>query len=69
MPKRAATYVLKSFALIAERDGREIARDHVQAYNAEAALTHALDKSSEHKIDPFDESVNWRAEELNATRT
>lgn len=68
MPKRAPTYILKPYALIAEKDGREIVRDHVQAYGLDDALTYAYHFSSVHKVDLYDELVSWRAEELTAPR-
>ena len=54
----------KSFALIIERNGQELARDiHDVDGSAEARLKF-MQLARRHGIDPFDEPINCRVEEL-----
>ena len=55
----------KFFAVIIERDGQELARD-VRHINGAADARHKLMQLvRRHEIDPFDEPINCRVEELN----
>ena len=54
----------KRFAMIIERNGRELARDVLQMDGVGDAHRHFMQLLRKHEIDPFDEPVRCRVEEL-----
>ncbi len=54
----------KFFAVIIERDGQELARDVLQGNGAVDAHRKFMQLVRRHEIDPFDEPINCRIEEL-----
>ncbi len=55
---------IKRVAMIVERNGVELARDVLHADVAADAHHHFMRLVRKHEIDPFDEPVNCRVEEL-----
>ena len=53
----------KFFAVIIERNGQELARDVLQGDGADAR-PQFMQLVRQHGIDPFDEPINCRVEEL-----
>ena len=53
----------KFFAVIIERNGQELARDVLQGDGADAR-PRFMQLVRQHGIDPFDEPINCRVEEL-----
>ena len=54
----------KLFAVIVERDGQELARDVLHIDGAADARSRLMQLVRRHEIDPFDEPINCRVEEL-----
>ena len=54
----------KFFAVIIERDGQELARDVLHGDGAADARPRFMQLVRQHGIDPFDEPINCRIEEL-----
>ena len=54
----------KFFAVIIERNGQELARDVLDTDRAADARCQLMQLVREHEIDPFDEPINCRVEEL-----
>ncbi len=54
----------KLFAVIVERDGHELARDVLQGDGAVDVRLRVMQLVRRHGIDPFDEPINCRVEEL-----
>jgi len=54
----------KFFAVIIERDGQELARDVLQGDGAADVRRHLMQLVRRDEIDPFDEPINCRVEEL-----
>ena len=54
----------KFFAVIIERDGLELARDNFHIDGAADVRTKLMQLVRQHGIDPFDEPINCRVEEL-----
>ncbi len=54
----------KLFAVIVERDGQELARDVLLIDGAADARDKLMQLVRRHEIDPFDEPINCRVEEL-----
>ena len=54
----------KFFAVIIERDGQELARDVLHGDGAGDARRRFMQLVRRHEIDPFDEPINCRVEEL-----
>jgi len=54
----------KFFAVIVERDGQELARDVVHGDGAADARSKLMQLVRRYEIDPFDEPINCRIEEL-----
>ena len=54
----------KFFAVIIERNGQELARDVLDTDRAADARRRLMQLVRQHEIDPFDEPINCRVEEL-----
>jgi len=54
----------KFFAVIIERNGQELARDILHIDGAADARRKLMQLVRQHEIDPFDEPINCRVEEL-----
>jgi len=54
----------KFFAVIIERNGQELARDVLDIHAAADARGRLMQLVRQHEIDPFDEPINCRVEEL-----
>ncbi len=54
----------RNFALIIERNGQELARDILHIDAAADARSRLMQLVRQHEIDPFDEPINCRVEEL-----
>ena len=54
----------KFFALIIERNGQELARDILRLDGVADARHKLMQLVRRHEIDPFDEPINCRVEEL-----
>ncbi len=54
----------KFFAVIIERNGQELARDILHIYGAADVRSKLMQIVRQHEIDPFDEPINCRVEEL-----
>ena len=54
----------KFFAVIIERNGQELARDVLRSDRAADARRKLMQLARRHEIDPFDEPINCRVEEL-----
>ena len=52
------------FAVIIERDGQELARDVLHGDSAADARRRFMQLVRQHEIDPFDEPIHCRIEEL-----
>ena len=52
------------FAVIIERDGQELARDVLHGDGAADARLRLMQLVRQHEIDPFDEPIHCRVEEL-----
>jgi hypothetical protein len=55
---------IKRFAMIVERNGEELARDVLQTDGVADARSHFVRLVKKYEIDPFDEPVHCRVEEL-----
>jgi hypothetical protein len=54
----------KFFAVIIERNGQELARDVLHTDGVADARRRLMQLVRQHEIDPFDEPINCRVEEL-----
>ena len=54
----------KFFAVVIERDGQELARDVLHGDGTVDARPRFMQLVRQHGIDPFDEPINCRIEEL-----
>jgi hypothetical protein len=54
----------KFFAVIIERNGQELARDILLIDGAADARRKLMQLARQHEIDPFEEPINCRVEEL-----
>ncbi|RBP03114.1 hypothetical protein DFR50_14638 [Roseiarcus fermentans] len=54
----------KTFAVIIERNGQELARDILHGDGGADARSKLMQLVRQHEIDPFDEPIHCRIEEL-----